>query len=65
MLTAVLTAMSSVVRQARFGDPKNKVEPAIEAPRETLEQPESRDQQGCETIRGCFRAMGMNHLEDE
>ncbi len=65
MLTAVLTALSSAVRQARFEDPKNKIEPAVEAPRETLEQPESRDQQGCETIRGCFRAMGIDLLEDE
>lgn len=64
MLTAVLTALSSAVRQARFGDPKNKIEPAIEAPRETLEQPESRDQQGCETLRECFREMGLKHLDE-
>lgn len=62
MLTAALTAISSVVRQVRFGNPEAEAIPVTETPRETIGQPEGNDHQGCETLREGFEEMGL-HLD--
>ena len=65
MLTAAMTAISSVVRQIRFGDQEAVDKPVVEILRETKEQSESQDDRGCDTIKGCFESMGLHHLRDE
>ncbi len=64
MLQAAMTALSTVVRQMRFGNPEAEITTAVETPREIEEPPESLDPRGCETLRSSFGAMGMHHLNE-